>query len=94
MKKAGKFSFVGGGHDIIEDDADGMEGAIVGGWCGRLLGRIGRVGAKEKMALDADASFGLGQIRGVAMDVEDHVAGSVTEDGIGMGRGIIEEASE
>ena len=48
VKKAGEFSLGGGGHDILEDDADGMEGTIVGGWCGRLLGRIGRVGAKEK----------------------------------------------
>ena len=48
VKKAGEFSFGGGGHDILEDDADGMEGAIVWGWCGRLLGRIGRFGAKEK----------------------------------------------
>ena len=89
MKKAGEFSFGGGGHDILEDNADSMEGAIVGGWCGRLLGRISRVGAKEKMAPDAAASFGLGQIRGVAMDVEYHVTGIVTEDGIGMARGVI-----
>ena len=45
------------------------------------------------MAPNAAASFGLGQIRGVAMDVEDRVAGSVTEDGIRMGRGVIEEAT-
>ena len=45
VKKAGEFSFGGGGHDILDDDADGIEGAIVGGWCGRLLGRIGRFGA-------------------------------------------------
>ena len=94
VKKAGEFSFGRGGHDILEDDADGMKGDIVGGWCGRLLVRIGRFGAKEKMASDAAASFGLRQIRGVAMDVEYHVAGSVTEDGVGMGRGVIEEASE
>ena len=41
------------------------------------------------MAPDAAAIFGLGQIRGVAMDVEYHVTGIVTEDGIGMGRGVI-----
>ena len=46
------------------------------------------------MAPDAAASFGIVQIRGVAMDVEYHVAGIVTEDGIGMGRGVIEEVSE
>ena len=89
MKRAGEFSFGGGGNDILEDDADGMEGAIVGGWCGRLLGWIIRVGAKEKMAPDTAARFGLGQIRGVAMDVEYHVTGIVTEDGIRMGRGVI-----
>ena len=89
MRKASEFSFGGRGHDILEDDADGMEGAIVGGWCGRLLGRIGRVGDKEKMAPDAAASFGLRQIGGVAMDVEYHVAGIVAEDGIWMGRGVI-----
>ena len=61
----------------------------MGGWCGRLLGRIGRVGAKEKMAPDAASSFGIGQIRGVATDVEYHVTGIVMEDGIGMSRGVI-----
>ena len=35
-----------------------------------MLVSLGRVGAKEKMAPDAAASFGLGQIGGVAMDVE------------------------
>ena len=89
MKKAGDFSFDGRGYDILEDDADGMEGAIVRGWCGRLLGRIGRFGAKKKMSPDAAASFGLGQIRGVAMDVEYHVTGIVKESGIRMGRGVI-----
>ena len=41
------------------------------------------------MAADVAASFGLGQIRGVAMDVEYHVTSIVTEDGIGMGRGVV-----
>ena len=56
---------------------------------GRLLGRIGRVEAKEKMAPDAAASFGIIQIRGLDMDVEYHVTGIVPEDGIRMGRGVI-----
>ena len=89
VKNSGEFSFGGGGHDILEDDADGMEGTIVGGWCGKMLGRNSRVGAKEKMPPDAATSFGFGQIRGNAMDVEYHVTGIVPEDGIGMGRGVI-----
>ena len=31
VKKAGKFNFGGGGHDILAAAADGMEGAIFGG---------------------------------------------------------------
>ncbi len=43
------------------------------------------------MATGAAAGFRLGEVTGVAVDVQDHVAGGVLDYGIGIGIGVVEE---
>jgi hypothetical protein len=51
------FSFSGGGHDVAEDAAFGMDTAIVGWLPTGSFGRIGRTGTKKVMAAGAAARF-------------------------------------
>ena len=43
------------------------------------------------MSAGAAASFGLGEVGSVAVDDEDHVAGTIGNDGVGMGRSVVQE---
>ena len=46
------------------------------------------------MAVGVDSGFGLREIRGITMDVQDHVA-SIIEDGcIRIGQGVVEEPND
>jgi hypothetical protein len=51
----------------------------------------GRQVAEEEDATSARAGDAFGKVRGVAMDVEDHGAGVVTQSGVGMGCAIVEK---
>ncbi len=70
--------------------ANGMDGAV--GWRidGRRFGWVTGVGAEVMVAADSAASFRHREIGGVAIDVEDHVAGVITERGVGMGGAVVE----
>ena len=89
VEEAGEFGFGGGGHDVFENTADGMDGAVVGRQSGGRFGGIRRQGTEEEMAADPAACFGLGEVGGVAADPEDHVAGVVADGGISMGSTVI-----
>ena len=91
VEESGKFGFCRRGHDVFEDAADGVDGTIgcwlVRGWFGGILWFV----AEEKVASDAASRFGLGLVQGVAVDVEDHVAGGVADGGIWVGGAVVEE---
>jgi hypothetical protein len=59
-KKGANFGFSNGGHNILEDLADGVDGAVEAGlvvWC--FCGIVGFI-AEEKVATNAAGCFGFG----------------------------------
>jgi hypothetical protein len=54
---------------------------------GVLLGRW--VWNVEKISGTGTACFSLGEVGGMAVDVQNHVAGGVSDDGGGVGRSIV-----
>ena len=91
VEESGKFDLCCRGHDVFEDAADCVDGTI-GCWlgCWWLVGMLGFV-AEEEASSDAASGFGLGLVRGVAVDVENHVAGDVADGGIWVGDAVVEE---
>ena len=46
------------------------------------------------MAAGAASGFGLGEIQGITMDMQDHVAGIIPDGRIMIGRGVFEEPND
>ena len=57
---------------------------------GKLF-RIGRTVAEKITATGAAVVTGSGEVRGIAVDVYNHVTGGVSNGGIGVGIGVVEE---
>ena len=49
---------------------------------------------EEKVATDLAASFGLGEVGTITVIVQDHVAGMIANDGIGMRCCIVQEVDD
>ncbi len=87
------FCFGCGAHDVSHNFADGVDGAIDGWFLGRRLQwRKGAVGRAE-MAACAAAGTGDGEVGGVGVNVEPHIAGHIAYGGIGVSVGIVQEPS-
>ena len=87
VEKCCNFCFCGTGKDIFHDDTGNVYGAIKGrGFGGSCVGS----GEEENTACTR-ACFGLGEIGSIGVDMEDHGATGVPDDGIGVGGGIIEQ---
>ena len=88
------FGFCGGRHNVAHDLGDGMDGAVEG-WTG--VGSTGRVqGAVDKDVVPDGAApcLWLQKIRGVAVDMEDHVTGRIADVHARMGGGVVEEPED
>ncbi len=90
-KEGSNFGFSGGGHDVAKDVACSVDGAVVGRWLNRRFLWISRFVAEVEVASSATACFGFGEVRRVAVDVQYHVAGGISNGGMGIGVGIVEE---
>jgi hypothetical protein len=88
-----EFGFSGGGEDRAHDTADDMDGSIE--WRSRGIGQmiVGDFAAEMVEASGARASFGLRVVGGIALALEDHVAGMVVKSGIWMCGSIVETAA-
>jgi len=80
------FGFCGRGEDITHEIANNVKSTIER--C--LFARFWLI-AEIVIAAGSGASFWLGKVGGIALDVQDHVAGMVTEDSIGVSGSIVEE---
>ena len=78
-----EFSFGGGGHYGFDYLCNGEDGAVVVGVSG--------VAVHEEMPSRSASCLCFGEIRCIAVAREDHVACSVSYDGVGMGCSIVEE---
>ena len=83
------FGFSGGRHQVVEDLGDGMDRAIKRGFRERWIGRVSGFFANEIVSTDAAASPGFGKVGGVTMEVQDHVTGAISDDGVWVGCHII-----
>ena len=68
-------------HDL-GDSVDGSVESGRGGW--RLLRCVGAVD-EEVLATSADSGFGIGEIRGITVDLHDHVAVIIVDGRIRIG---------
>lgn len=89
-----EFGFGGGGHDVFEDATDGVDGAVIGRLVGWWFGRIRGDGAEVEVAANTAASARFREVGCVAVDVEDHAAGVVSDGGILVRGGIVQEFGE
>ena len=92
--EATKLGFSGGRHNIFENVADSVDGAVVGGKRSWGFGWIWRKMAEEEVATDSAAGFGLRQIGGITADPEYHVAGTVADGGIKVGGTVVQKFCE
>ena len=90
-EKGANFGFSGRGHDVAEDLAGAVDGTIEAGLLVGGFGGINGALAEEEVATSAATCFGFGQVRGVAVIVEYHVASMVADGGIGMHGEIIKK---
>lgn len=90
-EEGAEFGFGGGGEDSTHDTADDMDGSIEwrSGGIGQMI--VGDFAAEMVEASSARASFGLGVVGGVALDLENHVAGVVAKSGVGIGGSVVEK---
>ena len=85
VKEGSHFRFCCGRHDIADDLGDGENGSIRR-WVGTVW-----CGTKVEMATYTTACFGLGEVGRVTVDVEYHVAGGESEDGIWVSGAIVQK---
>ena len=85
------FGFGGRSHDVGHDFGHGVNWSI-GPWAsyGRLC-RIRRTVTEKIMATGAAAGTGCRKVRGVAVEIWNHVAGGVSNGGVTVGIGVVEE---
>lgn len=96
VEKGGKLSFGGAGDDFAEDLAENIDGAI--GWRSRRVGRrrlrwVGGDAAEKIITGGTGTSFGGGEIRGVTLNMECHVAGNEADSGVRVSGAVVEELS-
>ena len=84
------FGFVSRTHHVEHDTGDGVDGAIearTGGW---WLGHVRARVSQEIMPTSAAAGSRFGEVGGVAVYVEYHIAGGVPYRGVGVCGGVVD----
>jgi hypothetical protein len=89
-EEASEFCFGGGADNDSQDVAVDMDGAVGGWWC-----RGGRwfvhAFTEKKYSTRARSRLRLRQVGRVAVHVEDHIAGRISDSGLGMSGSVVEE---
>ena len=97
VEEGSKLSFGGTGNDFAQDLAEDVDGTV-GGWWGavrrRGFGGVMGTTAEEVVSGGARASLGCSKVGGIALDVEDHVAGVEADRSVGMRSAVIEELGQ
>ena len=83
------FGFSGRSHDVGHDFGHGVNRSIeMQASSGRIF-RIRQTVAEKIMATGAALGTGCGKVRGVAVEVYNHVTGSVSNGGVRVGLGVV-----
>ena len=85
------FAFGCGADDDVDDLAECVYWAVQGGDVRGWLGWVNWLGAQEEVGGGTAASASFGQIQGVTVYVQCHVAGGIADDGKWIARCIIHE---
>lgn len=97
MEKGSEFGLGGAGDDFAHDLAEDIDGAVRRGkgvgWRRRIVWGVW-ASTEVVVASGAGSSFGRGEVGGVAVDVETHVAGDIAYGGVGMGGAVVEKLGE
>ena len=75
------------GHDAVNGVDEAVETRTNGGW----LGHVGANVTQKIVSTSAAAESRFGEVGGVAVNVEDHVTGSIPDRGDRVRGGIIEQ---
>ena len=67
----------GVGHDSFDDLGNGEDGAVVEG--------VGGIVGHEKMSTGVDPGVLFIEVRCIGMHRQDHIAGVISDDGVGVG---------
>ena len=79
-----KIGLGGGGHDGFDYLCDGEDGIVVGG----VDGIVGH----EKISAGAAPGVYFGEVRCIGMHRQDHITGVVSDDGVGVSGGVVEDS--
>jgi hypothetical protein len=90
VEHASEFPLSGGGDDLLEDLAGDVDRAIEARWV--TAGFV--LFAEEVESGPARAGFRLGQVGAIGFNRQEHVAGPISNGGVGMACGIIHELRE
>lgn len=94
VEEGSEFSFCSTSENFSHNVAHHVDGTVVGwrgiGWI-RAFGGVFGVTAQVVVASSAGACFWGREIGGVAVAVQNHVAGSESDSGVGMGGAVVEE---
>ena len=85
-EQSAKFSFSGGGRNVLEDRADGLDGAVEPE---RLVWR--GIVTEEKMPASGTTTTWFIEIGGVGVNVENHVRWVIPYCGVGMRGEIVKQ---
>ena len=97
VEEGSKFSFSGTGKHFAHDVAHDMDGAVVGrSWVSGVwrFGGVLGVAAEVVIAGCTGASLGGGEIGGITVNMEDHVAGVEAYHSVGVGGTIIKSLED
>ncbi len=84
------FGLGGGGEHVLHDNTGDVDGAVVGNGNGIGDRRIGGA-TEEENAAGTGSGMGFRKIGSVAVNVQDHGAGGVTNGGVGMRVGVVKK---
>ena len=88
------FALRGRKHKVACDLGDSMDGAVEGRIGVGSIGRVQGAVAQEVVTAGAALCLWLRKIRGVTVEMEDHVTGRIADGRVRMGDGVVEEPED
>ena len=93
-EEAGEFAFSHAGKDGFEDLAGDADSSIERRWRRVGVFQIGAFVTEVVKSGHTRSCLRFGEVRGVAFDIENHVAGMISDLGVGVGRSVVEELGD
>ena len=85
------FGFGSQTHNVLHDAVNGVDGTVETRTSGGWLGHFRSNATQEVVSTSSAAGSRFVEVGGVAVNVEDHVTGSIPDGGTGVRGGVIEQ---